>query len=195
MLTGEKSVRRLQVSTFLLVSSANECGGGTRRIIDLSFFLLVKYFSPATNLCVIRVARGPATSTAWAALVMLDRVGTGAGSGEGRKVIPHVIHVSGTPPFVSFSLLDGDVTPGCRGVGTLKHAQIAAVEWNREAIGRVKAGVNVYGLFRLSPSYLPLAGVDKFHWAHAGVATQHENSNSFITHLETSMQEIEKLQD
>jgi len=29
--------------------------------------------------------------------------------------------------------------------GTLKHAQIAAVEWNREAIARVKGGVVVYG--------------------------------------------------
>ncbi|KAI9454797.1 Rpp14/Pop5 family-domain-containing protein [Russula earlei] len=64
--------------------------------------LAVKYFSPATNLCILRVARGPATSTAWAALVLLDRVR--AGDGEGRKVVPHVIHVS----------------------GTLKHAQIAA---------------------------------------------------------------------
>jgi hypothetical protein len=32
-----------------------------------------------------------------------------------------------------------------RALGTLKHAQIAAVEWNREAIARVKAGVDVYG--------------------------------------------------
>jgi len=30
-------------------------------------------------------------------------------------------------------------------LGTLKHAQIAAVEWNREDIVRVKAGVDVYG--------------------------------------------------
>jgi len=112
--------------------------------------LAVKYFSPATNLCILRVARGPATNTTWAALVMLDRVGQGAGKGEGRKVVPHVIHVS----------------------GTLKHAQIAAVEWNREAIAKVKAGVNVYG-----------------------AATQRESSNTFIAHLETSMQEIGTLQD
>jgi len=112
--------------------------------------LAVKYFSPATNLCILRVARGSATNTTWAALVLLNRVGPGAGNGEGRKVVPHVIHVS----------------------GTLKHAQIATVEWNRETIARAKAGVNVYG-----------------------VAPQHENSNSFIAHLETSMQEIEKLQD
>jgi hypothetical protein len=59
----------------------------------------VKYFSPATNLCIVRVARGTATSTTWAALVLLDRVGGGGGGGgggvEGYKVVPHVIHVSG----------------------------------------------------------------------------------------------------
>jgi hypothetical protein len=57
----------------------------------------VKYFSPMTNLCVIRVARGAAASTTWAALVLLDKVG--GGQGQGRRVIPHVIHVSGTSHF------------------------------------------------------------------------------------------------
>jgi hypothetical protein len=37
----------------------------------------------------------------------------------------------------------------CRGfarfydIGTLKHAQIAAIEWNRQVIARVKAGMDV----------------------------------------------------
>jgi protein-arginine kinase len=45
---------------------------------------------------------------------------------------------------------DGDAV--FRALGTLKHAQIAAVEWNREAIARVKAGVDVYGaLAAVSP--------------------------------------------
>ena len=53
----------LRVSTFLLVSYfpfANEW----RRVrgTSLTFFLLVKYSSPPTNLCILRVARGPATS-------------------------------------------------------------------------------------------------------------------------------------
>ncbi|KAI9454780.1 Rpp14/Pop5 family-domain-containing protein [Lactarius psammicola] len=81
--------------------------------------LSVKYFSPATHLCIIRVARGEAARTTWAALVLLDKIG----NNDGHKVVPHVIHVS----------------------GTLKHAQIAAIEWNREAIARVKAGAGVQG--------------------------------------------------
>jgi ribonuclease P/MRP protein subunit POP5 len=60
------------------------------------FWFQVKYFSPMTNLCIVRVARGTATSTTWAALVLLDRVGGGGNGGaEGHKVVPHVIHVSG----------------------------------------------------------------------------------------------------
>lgn len=65
-----------------------------------SFFLplltrnKVKYFSPMTNLCIVRVARGTATNTTWAALALLDRVGGGS-SPDGHKVVPHVIHVSG----------------------------------------------------------------------------------------------------
>jgi RNase P/RNase MRP subunit POP5 len=53
-----------------------------------------------TNLCIIRVARGAAASTTWAALVLLDKVGIGIGKqGQGRRVIPHVIYVSGTSHF------------------------------------------------------------------------------------------------
>lgn len=57
----------------------------------------VKYFSPVTNLCIVRVARGTAANTTWAALVLLDRIGA-SGGGQGRKVVPHVIHISGTSP-------------------------------------------------------------------------------------------------
>ena len=62
-----------------------------------------------------------------------------------------MIYVSGTShfaPIFVFSLppdLESDGNVVLRALGTLKHAQIAAVEWNREAIARVKAGVNVYG--------------------------------------------------
>jgi hypothetical protein len=120
--------------------------------LKFSFFFLrfwrvlvtVKYFSPMTNLCIVRVARGTAANTTWAALVLLNRV-CSSGGGQGRKVVPHVVHVSGTSPTQIFPPLPwvchGFCTPG-----TLKHAQIAAVEWNREAIARVKAGVGVYGM-------------------------------------------------
>ncbi|KAF8270198.1 hypothetical protein EI94DRAFT_815557 [Lactarius quietus] len=103
--------------------------------------LAVKYFSPTTHLCIIRVARGEAARTTWAALVLLDRIH------EGHKVVPHVIHVS----------------------GTLKHAQIAAIEWNREAIARVKAG--------------------------AGIMQVPQRASGSVAPFQSSMQEIEELQD
>jgi ribonuclease P/MRP protein subunit POP5 len=106
--------------------------------------LAVKYFSPTTHLCIIRVARGEAARTTWAALVLLDRIG----NNEGSKVVPHVIHVS----------------------GTLKHAQIAAIEWNREAIARVKAGAG--------------AGMQVLQRASGSVAP-----------FQSSMQEIKELRD
>ena len=60
---------------------------------------VVKYFSPMTNLCIVRVARGTATNKTWAALALLDTIGGGNGGGgsyaEGHKVVPHVIHISG----------------------------------------------------------------------------------------------------
>ena len=68
----------------------------------------VKYFSPMTNLCIVRVARGTATNKTWAALVLLDTVGGGnggsGGGAGGHKVVPHVIHISGaslSPALVS----------------------------------------------------------------------------------------------
>ncbi|KAN0113742.1 hypothetical protein V8E52_007395 [Russula decolorans] len=117
---------------------------------DVRWGEVVKYFSPMTNLCIVRVARGTATNTTWAALALLDRVGGGGGgsSAGGHKVVPHVIHVS----------------------GTLKHAQIAAIEWNRQVIARVKAGIDV-------SCAVPRRG------------------NDVIKHSEMSVQEIGELQD
>ena len=48
----------------------------------------VKYFSPQTNLCIIRVARDP-HKIAWASVTLTTTI-------DGRKYIPHVVHVSGT---------------------------------------------------------------------------------------------------
>ena len=64
------------------------------RLVSLSL-RTVKYFSPTTHLCIIRVARGEAARTTWAALVLLDRIGNNKGS----KIVPHVIHVSGALPI------------------------------------------------------------------------------------------------
>lgn len=51
----------------------------------------VKYFSPTTNLCIVRVARDP-YRTAWAGVSMLSNI-------EGKGYLPNVIHVSGTRLF------------------------------------------------------------------------------------------------
>ena len=77
-------------------------------------------------------------------------------------------------------------------LGTLKHAQIAAVEWNREVIARVKAGVGVYGksASRVS-SFMP--GLVEFYMVHVGAAPQ--PGNTVVTRFEMSIQEIEELQD
>jgi RNase P/RNase MRP subunit POP5 len=47
----------------------------------------VKYFSPATNICIIRVARDP-HRIAWGAVTYLSSI-------EGQQYIPNVVHVSG----------------------------------------------------------------------------------------------------
>ncbi|KZS94217.1 hypothetical protein SISNIDRAFT_485136 [Sistotremastrum niveocremeum HHB9708] len=78
--------------------------------------LTVKYFSPATNICIIRVARDH-YRTAWGAITLLRNI-------DGHLVIPHVVHCS----------------------GTIKHTQLAAIQHNREIIALLRAhnqrGVN-----------------------------------------------------
>ncbi|KAF8963132.1 hypothetical protein BDZ97DRAFT_1821913 [Flammula alnicola] len=71
--------------------------------------LTVKYFSPMTNICIIRVARDQ-HNIAWGALTLLTVI-------EGARYIPNVVHVS----------------------GTIKHAQLAAIAHNREVIARYRA--------------------------------------------------------
>ncbi|VDC04956.1 unnamed protein product [Peniophora sp. CBMAI 1063] len=71
--------------------------------------LSVKYFSPTTNLCIIRVGRDP-HRIAWAAAALLTSI-------DGRQVIPNVVHVS----------------------GTIKHTQFAAIEHNRVIIAKFRA--------------------------------------------------------
>jgi|SRR6266851_8121804 len=79
-------------------------------------------------------------------------------------------------------------------LGTLKHAQIAAVEWNREAIARVQPGVVVYGMSSCPhlPIY-PWLRIDGFCWAHVGAVPQ--RGKAAVAHFEKSAQEIEELQD
>lgn len=49
----------------------------------------VKYFSPTTNICIIRVARDP-HRVAWGAVTYLSSI-------DGQRYIPNVVHVSGQP--------------------------------------------------------------------------------------------------
>ncbi|KAH8118195.1 hypothetical protein DFH11DRAFT_1687191 [Phellopilus nigrolimitatus] len=71
--------------------------------------LTVKYFSPTTNLCIIRVGRDH-HRIAWGAVTLLKKL-------QGKVYIPNVIHVS----------------------GTIKHAQLAAITHNRESVARLRA--------------------------------------------------------
>jgi len=82
--------------------------------------LNVKYHSPATNICIIRVARDP-YRIAWGAVTLLSSI-------DGKKYIPNVVHVS----------------------GTIKHVQLAAVEHNRKVIARYLANAKVPIAYRES---------------------------------------------
>ncbi|KAF8588263.1 hypothetical protein K439DRAFT_1652012 [Ramaria rubella] len=75
----------------------------------ISTSLTVKYFSPTTNLCIIRVARDH-HRIAWGAITLLTSI-------NGNHTIPHLVHLS----------------------GTIKHAQLAAIKHDREVIARYRA--------------------------------------------------------
>ncbi|KAJ6480815.1 hypothetical protein C8R47DRAFT_1186651 [Mycena vitilis] len=71
--------------------------------------MTVKYYSPTTNICIIRVARDH-HNIAWGALTLLTAI-------EGTRYVHNVIHLS----------------------GTIRHAQLAAISHNREVIARYRA--------------------------------------------------------
>ncbi|THU84214.1 hypothetical protein K435DRAFT_870508 [Dendrothele bispora CBS 962.96] len=115
-----------------VLSHFGDVGWGT-----VSLSLTVKYYSPTTHICIIRVARDH-HKIAWGAVTMLRSI-------EGVGCIPHVIHVS----------------------GTIKHAQLAAIEHNRVVVGRYRARANA------PPAY----------------------KDSYEEYLDTSTNEIESLRD
>ncbi len=61
----------------------------------LTVVCAVKYYSPTTNVCIIRVARDQ-HPIAWAGVTLMTNV-------EGRRYIPNVVHLSGMqyilPPY------------------------------------------------------------------------------------------------
>lgn len=60
-------------------------------IFEYFSFATVKYFSPTTNLCIIRVARDH-HRIAWAAVTLITKL-------QGKTYVPNVIHVSGRQTF------------------------------------------------------------------------------------------------
>ncbi|KIM82313.1 hypothetical protein PILCRDRAFT_97507 [Piloderma croceum F 1598] len=96
-----------QIWSALKQSVLNNFGDTGWGAVGLS--LTVKYYSPTTNVCIIRVARDH-HRIAWGAVTLLTSI-------EGHKYIPNVVHVS----------------------GTIKHAQLAAIQHNREVIARYRA--------------------------------------------------------
>ncbi|KAJ7879002.1 hypothetical protein B0H14DRAFT_3082963 [Mycena olivaceomarginata] len=100
-LDGQKIWAALRQS---ILSNFGDVGWGS---VGLS--ITVKYYSPTTNICIIRVARDH-HKIAWGALTLMTAV-------EGTRYIPNVIHLS----------------------GTIKHVQLAAVAHNREVIARFRA--------------------------------------------------------
>jgi len=69
----------------------------------------VKYFSPITNVCIVRVARDH-HRIAWGAVTLLTSLGA-------KRCIPQVIRVS----------------------GTIKKVQLAAIKHDREVIAKMKS--------------------------------------------------------
>ncbi|KZV98730.1 hypothetical protein EXIGLDRAFT_727057 [Exidia glandulosa HHB12029] len=75
----------------------------------VSTSLTVKYYSPTTRVCIIRVARDH-HQIAWAGATLLSQI-------DGAKFIPHVVHLS----------------------GTIKHTQLAAIKHDKIVIARLRA--------------------------------------------------------
>ncbi|KAI0090176.1 hypothetical protein BDY19DRAFT_756895 [Irpex rosettiformis] len=75
----------------------------------VSSSLTIKYYSPTTNVCIIRVARDQ-HPIAWAGVTLMANI-------EGRRYIPNVVHLS----------------------GTIKQAQMAAITHNRAVIAQYRA--------------------------------------------------------
>ncbi|KAH0585652.1 hypothetical protein H2248_008873 [Termitomyces sp. 'cryptogamus'] len=109
-----------------IISNFGDTGWGS---VGLS--LTVKYYSPTTNICIIRVARDH-HKIAWGSITLLSSI-------EGTRYIPHVIHVS----------------------GTIKHAQLAAIAHNREIVARYRAQTKTPAAYQDSfETYLESSSVE-----------------------------------
>ena len=119
----------------------------------------VKYYSPTTNICIIRVARDQ-HRIAWGAVTLLSSV-------EDQKYIPNVVHVSGKHntiyncPFESSSIA----------LGTIKHAQLAAIKHNREVIARYRARTKIAGRYIIFLNHFNML-ITKAHQQHTKTRTK-----------------------
>ncbi|KIM62721.1 hypothetical protein SCLCIDRAFT_1214830 [Scleroderma citrinum Foug A] len=103
-----------------IISNFGDAGWGA-----VGMALTIKYFSPTTNICIIRVARDQ-HNLAWGAITLLTNVNS-------IRVIPHVVHVS----------------------GTIKHTQLAAIRHNREVVARFRARAKTPASYHAQDSYEP----------------------------------------
>ncbi|KAI0791195.1 hypothetical protein C8Q75DRAFT_805555 [Abortiporus biennis] len=121
--------------------------------------LNIKYYSPTTNVCIIRVARDP-YRIAWAGVTFLTSI-------DGKGYLPNVVHVS----------------------GTIKQAQMAAIQHNREVIARYRVLARTPGIHIQSGCCCRVCEVVN------GYGQLVAYQDSYETFLKTSTEEIEALQD
>lgn len=133
--TGDAELNSKQIWSALKQSVITHFGDTGWGAVGAS--LNIKYYSPRTNMCIIRVARDH-HRIAWASVTLLSSI-------EGHKYIPNVVHIS----------------------GTIKKAQITAIQHNRDVIARYRA------LARTPAGY----------------------QDTFEEYLDNSIQEIESLRD
>lgn len=133
-------------------------------------YAIVKYFSPTTNLCIIRVARDH-HRIAWGATTLLTSI-------NDINHIPHVIHLAGTTLSFCLKLYLHPFT------GTVKQAQLAAIKHDREIIARFRVHASKQGR-----TGVPIEMV--FAHTHSNIFDQ----GPFDKYLEQSTKEIEAMQD
>lgn len=135
----------------------------------------VKYFSPTTNLCIIRVGRDH-HKIAWGTVTLLKTL-------QGKSYIPNVIHVSGWSIDNTHHVnMLYPWTP----TGTIKQAQLAAITHNREAVTLLRSQAKIpcaFFSFTFTTRQLKASTRTAMY--------QH----TYDQYLETSTNEIEALQD
>ena len=134
--------------------------------------VLVKYFSPTTNICIIRVARDH-HRVARGGITLLDSI-------DGNRVVPFLIDMSG--PYanqVAGTRLTDSLTR------TIKHAQLSTIEHNRKVITQYRARVQTSGA-------IDSDGAAEAHSLFYKIGSYQD---SYDEYLDTSTKEIESLRD